>query len=327
MMRATNFFACLLSMAIGRQDIAQAVPQSLGPPVVSVPPRDAEGQFGQINDALIDRAGNLYVVDSKDNLIAVFDRSGDWITSLVGSVGTLNGERFEATAIAIDKNDVVYLLDRRQHIVRKLKLRAKALDFLGSFELPAPMGALCILADQIYVIGVFNHQVVHRFDLSGRYLQSFGSPFSTVETLSNSSTNLGGHITCVPEAGVIAVATTMFSTVRAYSPGGSLLWEFAVPDFRQIGVHESSGGGLNLDMRGGSTDVLFSLFREAYRGTLAIQISEVRAIAIRTYFVDARSGKVVGKTDVLPPIVRSIRDKAFVIRPDGHPSVTVQQWR
>jgi hypothetical protein len=75
-----------------------------------LPPRD--GDFRQPTDVAWDSHGNIYITDGYVNSrVAKFDKNGDWVKSW-GEPGTGPGQFRTPHAIAIDRNDNVYVGDR-----------------------------------------------------------------------------------------------------------------------------------------------------------------------------------------------------------------------
>ena len=88
-------------------------------------PRD--GMFRQPTDVAWDAQGNIYVTDGYVNSrVAKFDRNGDWVMSW-GEPGTGPGQFRLPHAIAIDKNDNVYVGDRTNRRVQVFDTNGKYL--------------------------------------------------------------------------------------------------------------------------------------------------------------------------------------------------------
>ena len=90
-----------------------------------LPPRD--GMFRQPTDVAWDSQGNIYITDGYVNSrVAKFDKNGDWVMSW-GEPGTGPGQFRLPHAIAIDKNDNIYVGDRTNRRVQVFDTRGKYL--------------------------------------------------------------------------------------------------------------------------------------------------------------------------------------------------------
>jgi len=86
-----------------------------------------DGLFRQPTDVAWDSSGNIYVSDGYVNSrVAKYDRNGDWVKSW-GEPGTGPGQFHLPHAIAIDRNDNVYVGDRTNR-------RIQVFDIEGRFQ-------------------------------------------------------------------------------------------------------------------------------------------------------------------------------------------------
>lgn len=317
----------LLPMGLTGQAADHRTVSKLGVPITVVPRSGTPaGQFREFSDGVVDRAGNVYVIDTKQKLLAVFDRSGYLVTSLGAAEPRVDAD-FPGTALAIDAADVVYALERLGRKVRKYKLHGKYLEPVGIFDTRTSMGNFCILGSDLYTIGSADGKIVHRYDLMGQHVQSFGAEYSQHKAINESSTTLGGHIACLPEAGIVAVATSLFDSVRAYSASGTLLWNFSVPGFRPAKIKELPGNAFHLSTGKGPTDKIVSLFRERTGRMLGIQVAQFPNARATTLLINARVGTLAEGIDSLPRIRRTVRDLAIVLHGTDKPTLSVHKWR
>ena len=80
--------------------------------------------FGHFNDwgphrLAVDSQGRLYVSDTGNNRIQVFDSSGAYLTTIGGSWGTRSGQLRGPFGVAVDTNGNVYVTDRNNHRIQK----------------------------------------------------------------------------------------------------------------------------------------------------------------------------------------------------------------
>lgn len=69
--------------------------------------------FGLIADIEVDASGNIYVLDSKMNNVAKYDRDGRFVLRF-GRRGVGPGELENPRAIALDSSNRIYVLDFRK---------------------------------------------------------------------------------------------------------------------------------------------------------------------------------------------------------------------
>jgi len=109
----------------GRKEEAADGAEPLGHPDPPLPPVD--GMFRQPTDVAWDSQGNTYVTDGYVNSrVAKYDKNGEWVKSW-GTKGSAPGEFNIPHAIAIDRQDNVYVGDRTNH-------RIQVFDTDGNFK-------------------------------------------------------------------------------------------------------------------------------------------------------------------------------------------------
>jgi hypothetical protein len=102
---------------------------------VEPPLAPIDGMFRQPTDVAWDSQGNIYITDGYINSrVAKFDKNGDWVKSW-GTKGTGPSQFRTPHAIAIDKNDNVYVGDRANHRIQVFDTDGK---FLRMFSIDIP---------------------------------------------------------------------------------------------------------------------------------------------------------------------------------------------
>ena len=97
------------------------------------PPRD--GLFRQPTDVAWDSQGNIYITDGYVNSrVTKFDKNGDWVMSW-GEPGTGPGQFRLPHAIAIDRNDNIYVGDRTNRRVQVFDTNGK---YLREWKIEVP---------------------------------------------------------------------------------------------------------------------------------------------------------------------------------------------
>ena len=91
--------------------------------------------FRQPTDVAWDSQGNIYITDGYVNSrVAKYDKNGDWVKSW-GEPGTGPGQFSTPHAIAIDRNDNVYVGDRANRRIQVFDTDGK---FLRMFTIDVP---------------------------------------------------------------------------------------------------------------------------------------------------------------------------------------------
>lgn len=144
-----------------------------------------EGMFSSPRNMAIGPDGLIYVADSGNHRIQVFDGEGTFLRQW-GSPGTEPGQFNEPWGLAVD-DEYVYVTDTWNHRIQKFTLAGQ---FVGAYGLSgspsgdAPTGGLGLLfgprdivflnADQLLITDTGNHRL-QIMDRDGNFLSQFGS--------------------------------------------------------------------------------------------------------------------------------------------------------
>jgi DNA-binding beta-propeller fold protein YncE len=130
----------------------------------------------------LDSRGNVFVIQRQSPPVLCFDSSGkflrSWGTALIGRDPEMTG----AHGLRVDKDDMIWIVDRERHLVRKFDPAGQLLLTIGTegssgtgekqFNRPADVafGA----AGEIYVADGYGNSRVMKFDRQGKFLKSWG---------------------------------------------------------------------------------------------------------------------------------------------------------
>jgi streptogramin lyase len=113
---------------------------------VSPPLPPVNGRFRQPTDIAWDSEGNSYITDGYVNSrVAKYDKNGDWVKSW-GEFGTGPGQFRTPHAIAIDRNNNVYVGDRANRRVQVFDTDGKFLRMF-TVDVPPPPGTVPVYGD------------------------------------------------------------------------------------------------------------------------------------------------------------------------------------
>ncbi|OGW54186.1 MAG: hypothetical protein A2Z46_03085 [Nitrospirae bacterium RBG_19FT_COMBO_55_12] len=114
------------------------------------------GKFNFPTNGAVDSKGNLYIVDTGNFRVQVFDKNGGYVRSL-GNIGDVPGSFARPKGIAVDSEDHLYVVDAAFQNVQIFDAEGRLLLFFGTggwgpgyFTLPA--GIAVDSDDKIYIV-------------------------------------------------------------------------------------------------------------------------------------------------------------------------------
>jgi DNA-binding beta-propeller fold protein YncE len=135
------------------------------------------GQFNLPHSVTVDGAGKVYVADTHNNRIQVFNSTGTYIRQW-GSAGTAEGQFSVPIGVAVDEGGHVYVADA-------LNNRVQVFDSLGTYlrqwgtlgsgdgQFLYAWGIALDIKGNVYVGDYLNHRI-QVFTSSGQYLRQWG---------------------------------------------------------------------------------------------------------------------------------------------------------
>ncbi|HXH12057.1 MAG TPA: 6-bladed beta-propeller [Alphaproteobacteria bacterium] len=181
-----------------------------------------EGLFRQPNGIVADDAGRLYVADTYNHRIQVFEADGRFVEAF-GAPGTRLGMLSHPKDLAWGPDQVLYVADTENHRIQAFNRQGKVVLALGSFgnqpgQFHAPEGVAVDAQRVLYVVDTQNHRV-QKFAADGTFLLSWGGSGSgRGEFLSPTDIALDRD-------GRVLVADTQNHRVQAFTADGHYLWE------------------------------------------------------------------------------------------------------
>lgn len=128
------------------------------------------------SDVVVGRHGHIYVVDSGNHRIAVFDRSGTRLSTFANR-GSGSGQLRDPVGIGVDHTGQIYIADKGNHRIQVFSaegthLRSIPLKAAGKEVAPVDV-AVDASGKTLYVTGNNNHKVM-AFSSDGKLVQQWG---------------------------------------------------------------------------------------------------------------------------------------------------------
>lgn len=140
---------------------------------------DGVGQFQNPHDIAIDSYGSLYVADTYNHRISVFDGTGRFVRTW-GSRGTDTGAFQYPKGLTVDPSGLVYVADTNNHRVQVFDLYGVLRFSFGSYgsgngQFSSP-SAIITDATHIYVADTGNNRIQKFNKITGAYVAQWGKP-------------------------------------------------------------------------------------------------------------------------------------------------------
>lgn len=131
------------------------------------------GQMAEPRGLAADARGNLYVVDSKNNRIQIFDANGNFVRQF-GSRGSHDGQLNEPCGVGVDAEGHVWVADTWNHRIVHFGPDGRFLSAFGGGD-RGFFGPRAVVASRgfLYAADTGNKRIV-RFDRDGNYLSEWG---------------------------------------------------------------------------------------------------------------------------------------------------------
>jgi hypothetical protein len=193
--------------------------------------------IGEVKDIAVGESGVIYILDSRNNEVKVFNKDGIYLTSF-GGPGEGPEEFMEPQGIEISDDGVIFVADRHRK-VSIVSEKDQLFDFESSIVLEYAPESMCVAGKYIYIQGIQSEKPgsIQVLDYNGNSEGSIGNLYKTdnkavQQILSN------GPISCDLFGGYILQQFTIMPLVYSYSMTGKLLWVTRIADFYPMSVYE-----------------------------------------------------------------------------------------
>jgi DNA-binding beta-propeller fold protein YncE/Flp pilus assembly protein TadD len=180
------------------------------------------GQFRQPGSIVVDEAGRLYVTDTYNHRIQVFEPEGHFLQAF-GTEGAQRGALLRPKGLAWGPDHLLYVADTGNHRIQAFDQHGEVVMVLGAFgnlpgQLNAPEGVAVDGANTLYVADTQNHRV-QKFAPDGSWLLSWG------KSGSGKGEFLEPSDIVLDRDGRVLVADTQNHRVQVFTSDGQYLWE------------------------------------------------------------------------------------------------------
>ena len=132
------------------------------------------GRLAEPRKLAVDESGNVYVVDSENHRVQVFDSNGIYLRQW-GSEGSGEGEFKSPSGLALDESGNVYITELGNHRVQVFDSQGGFLRKWGSEgsddgQFNSPNGIEVDRSGNVYVADTRNNRI-QVFDSSGKFLK------------------------------------------------------------------------------------------------------------------------------------------------------------
>lgn len=172
-----NRRSCLLCvivlLSITQFAVAEEIPTKSINHIVTI---GADDLLNQPTDIVADHSGRIYVVDSGNDRVSVFNEKGEFLRSF-GETGNQPGQFYEPVGIAIDTNERLLVADKGNNRIQIFDLNGKIIKVFKTVYQDQPVNPVDVVVNNegnhIFVTGNANHRVMV-YNMDGKLLHSWG---------------------------------------------------------------------------------------------------------------------------------------------------------
>lgn len=199
--------------------------------------------FGFIRSVSMDANRNIFILDSEYNAVRIYNEGGDYISSF-GSEGDGPGEFWYPLSIDLSESDNIAVIVGREPRITMYR-RSDSPDsleyvFENSFSQidNARSRDGCAMNGHIYVLAFSSEQdgVIFKYDLTGRFITSFGDKYRDPEPYVRQSLSARGFLTCSDKHDTVAWIRQSVPVVHVHTGKGELLVRYKLQDFVPFAV-------------------------------------------------------------------------------------------
>lgn len=288
--------------------------------------------FGEIVDAKVNSAGEIFVLDGEHRELFVYSETGEYQLTL-GGPGEGPNEFAYPQGLYIDARDQIYVADRKP----KVSVFARDNDsysLASTIPLEFSPESVCVSNSILFVAGPWpteDSNPIHTFSTtSGDYTGSIGQSYRSADPAVRLQLS-DGIVSCVPDGNNLLYMYHDFPIILGYQVNGSYSWASSIEDyygFEIIEIPSETTPWISSRPRGDTFDMVENIV-PVQGSAMIVQVlrtiidrpSETRKRQIRTYLMDSASGKGIDLGWSLPKIHALAPDFLIASTLDGFPRV------
>lgn len=312
------------------QQLAQGLRRTTLAAVIGAPEGERHEMLGSIEDADVDSAGRIFILDSQHKQLFVYNQSGEFIQS-IGRPGAGPGEFARPRELHIDGGSRVIVLDGRRASVYTAGDGTYALD--ATLALDFWPGSLCTRRGHIFSSANWsehNASFVHVLTLSGEHIRSFGMTYQyPVEFVRTDLSS--GPIACHDASDAVIYMFARLPVIYGYSGLGDQSWMSMLADFEL-------GTMIEDPLQDGSPSMLYGMLDKEHNWAIGIHFVTAEYFAVQTqrlvpegpdsyhtYLINGQTGEGMYVGDQLPRIHALKSGKVLVSTDAPFPQLQVLQ--
>jgi len=295
--------------------------------------------FGQISDVHIDENSNIFISDSQDTGIYIYDSNGFHLQTF-GRKGRGPGELVNADRIITSSRKLLALdlfFDLKSY-----RFESGEYSYDSTLETGLIPSSFCISGDELFLqsmpIGEQllterpNSITVFRIENYETALRSFGSYYQSESLLAVQSMSAGA-IACGQKSDQIFHYKRLLNLVYSYDKSGEISWITRLDNFQFMRILETP------DRIGGDPNHLqeeFDLIKNLIvlnSDYLLVQVEnrklnggENQKITLHSYLLDNNNGSGVYIGDNLPPILAATENRLAFLKEYDYPHIRIAEF-
>lgn len=199
--------------------------------------------LGVIESVSMDANGNIFILDYEYSTVRIYNEGGDYMSSF-GSEGDGPGEIWYPESIDLSEDDSLAVIvgsEPRITVFRRSD-SPDSLEYVFDSSFIQVNNAIsragCAMNGHIYVLAYSSEQdgVIFKYDLTGRFITSFGDKYRDPEPYVVRTLSLRGFLACSDKHDTIAWVRRYVPIVHVYTGNGDLLVRYKLPDFAPYAV-------------------------------------------------------------------------------------------
>ena len=289
------------------QRIAHGLRRATLAAVIGASEGERHEMLGSIEDADVDSAGRIFILDSQHKQLFVYNHSGEFIQN-IGRPGAGPGEFTRPRELHIDRSNRIIVLDGRRASVFTARDDTYELD--ATVALDYWSGSLCIRRGLIYSSGNWSEHYasfVHVLTFGGEHIRSLGTTYRyPVEFVRTDLSN--GPIACHDASDAVIYMFVRLPVIYGYRDQGDQSWMSMLADFEM-------GTMIEEPLADGSPSMIYGMLDKEHNWAIGIHFVTAEYFAVQTqrlvpegpdsyhtYLINGQTGEGMYVGDQLPRI-------------------------